>query len=84
MEEYERIEVYKKKFTNTESDDVPMEGLEVVGDPLEVSMLSESCMDANPLQNPLYKGYHCGIADEASSLDINPLSVKDALYFFHK
>lgn len=76
--------MYKKKFEQPANEEVPMEGLEMVGDPLEVSMLSESRMDNNALQNPLYKGYHSGIADEASSLDINPMSVKDALYFFHK
>lgn len=61
-----------------------MEGLEVVGGALEVSMLSRSRMENSFVDNPLYKGYHSGVANESAALEINPLSVSDALYFFHK
>jgi hypothetical protein len=61
-----------------------MEGLEVVGGALEVSMLSQSRMENEAMKNPLYRGYHSGVADESASLQINPLPGFDALYFFHK
>ena len=71
-----------KKFQSASDDqDVHMEGLEIVGEPLEVSMLSESQLEQSEGQTPAYKGLHSGIADEAAQLELNALPVAEMLYF---
>ncbi|KAI6223705.1 hypothetical protein M3Y99_01438400 [Aphelenchoides fujianensis] len=67
-----------KMPTQPADDDLKMEGLEIVGEPLEVSMLDEEKL------NDLEKfgacgGYQLGIAEEAAPTDISPLSVRDAM-----
>jgi hypothetical protein len=81
-ENQERINSCKKKMPVKANEDVEMEDLEIYGEPLDVSMLSEGRMAIDPLQNQIYQDYH-DIEKEASSFEINPLSVKDARFFFH-
>ncbi|KAI6223072.1 hypothetical protein M3Y99_01439900 [Aphelenchoides fujianensis] len=69
---------YMKKMPTEPAVDVKMEGLEIVGEPLEVSMLDEDKL------NDLEKfgacgGYQLGIAEEAAPTDISPLSVWDTM-----
>lgn len=76
--------ICKQEVFTSGSDDIPMEGLEIVGNPLEISMLSPGHMDPDSIADPLHTGYHSGVADEMSTVDINPLLVRDAAYFFYK
>jgi len=79
----DRVAAFKTKFAHHSGEEANMDGVEMVGDPLEVSMLSPSRMEADMLNGVVHHGFHCGIEDESSSFDLNPLAVSDARYFFH-
>ncbi|KAI6237251.1 hypothetical protein M3Y95_00245500 [Aphelenchoides besseyi] len=59
------------------NEDVQMEGLEIVGEPLEVSMLDEEEM--KKIGEFECRNYRIGIADETAPTDINPLPSRTAI-----